>query len=71
MTFTVDKRCVTFSRSLVSRIENVCRSEERQAAGGCQLGGAVAGIPISYSVDGRQYVAIAAGLHNTCSPCRV
>jgi outer membrane protein assembly factor BamB len=26
-----------------------------------QLGGTVRGIPISYAVDGRQYVAIAAG----------
>ena len=26
-----------------------------------QIGGAVRGIPISYSVDGKQYIAIAAG----------
>jgi len=27
-----------------------------------QLGGAVRGIPMSYSVDGKQYIAIAAGV---------
>ena len=37
------------------------RRRERQAVVGLQLGGTVRGIPISYGVDGKQYVAIAAG----------